>query len=331
MGRTPHPSTVLVRSRSRTENVPRRLTDPVTGLLGREVEPGRPIRTFSDCVRAFVTQANRGNLKRSTKKRHDTIVAHLCAFFGNDTTLTSISSADVQQYIKHRAKQAASSSIADELNLLKRALSRAVESGALDRNVAANIRTPTRPLRKKPTLTHDEFRTLLDVSPNWLRDLLIVAIATSLTQSDLLKIRFRDIGEHEGRLSLRVSKGRDSRFIPLNRAAIKVLGSIEANARSSPDLIFRGKQMTTVNISQAFRRAARSAGLDAGLTFRDLRYVAASWMSARQVPIGTIAAYMGHKTLQMASRHLPPKEGRNLRKSLSEGLSVVDQYLLETR
>lgn len=331
MGRAHNPSLVLVSTRTWAMGAPSPLVGPVTGLVGRPMQRRPPLRTFSDCMKAFLAQPN-GNLKRSTKKRHAVIVAHLSEFFGNNTKLASISDADVRRYIKRRAAQAASSSIADEVNLLKRALRSAVESGALDRNVADNVRTPTRTVRAKPTLTQGEFEMLLDACPGWLRGLLVVAITTSLTQSDLLKIRFRDIRKHNGRLFLRVRKGRDSRFIQLTAAAGQVLNSAKANAGcAANDRMFRGKRMSTVNISQTFRRAVKSAGLDGGLTFRDLRYVAASWMYAQHVPVEAISAYMGHKTLQMASRYLRPRDRRCWEESLSASLSSIDRYLLGNR
>jgi integrase len=276
--------------------------------------------TFADCTQEFLAR-QKGNLKWNSQNRHNFMIARLSDFFSREAKVESISAADIQRFIAHRDRDATASSIAGEVNLLKRILALALELGALDRNPAEGIKAPSRTPPTTRSLTKAEFRKVLEACPSWLRPIVEFSIATGLTQAELLKMRWVDIEEREGNATLCVSKGREVRKIPLNGTAVRVLKLTQSQSSAVRGRVFKGRQASTINISQAFRRASRSVGIH-GVSFRDLRNTAATWMLEQGVPLETVAAYLGYKTLRMTERFLHQTE-----RPLSEGVSAIDRYV----
>jgi len=278
-----------------------------------------PLRTLEDFIKEFIKRRQVA-LTQSAQRRQDFILGRLSEFFGPDVSVKSISSRDVLHFIKSRA--ASASSIAHELQVLKRILALAVESRIIYENPATGIKAPRITQSAPRILTQAEFKAVLEACPPWLQPIVEFSLATGLTQAELLKLRWIDVDLKRRKSALlRVSKGGSLRRIPLNSAALRALHVLRSRNPLSHEPIFASQAMTTINISQAFRRACRSVGIQ-DFRFRDLRYTAATWMSERGVGLETVAAYLGHKSLRMAERHLRPKEAE-----LPAALSEIDSYL----
>jgi integrase len=292
-------------------------------LKGRGKETHTSLRTLADFIREF-SKRRKSELTESSRHRQDFILERLSEFFGPDVSVRSISPSDVQRFVTTRV--ASASSIAHELQVLKRILALAVEFRIIYENPATGIKAPRITQSAPRILTRAEFKAVLKACPPWLQPIVEFSLATGLTQAELLKLRWNDINMKRSENSLlRVSKRGGRRGIPLNSAAQRALHAHRSHNPIFHERIFAGQPMTTMNISQAFRRACRSAGIQ-DFRFRDLRYTAATWMSERGIGLETVAAYLGHKSLRMAERQLRPKEAE-----LSAGLSVIDSYLENRR
>lgn len=274
--------------------------------------------TFSECVREFLKRQERP-LTRATQERNEFRIARLLEFFGREAKVESISHADVQRFIVCRSKKAEASSIVDEIRLLRRVLRVGVESGVLESNAAEGIKPPRRIPAKASTLTETEFKKVIEALPRHLKMMAIISVACGLSTAELRKLTWKCIETQEEKMTLKVTKGRDVRRISLNAAALRALADIRSENPNMSGRIFKGKQSSTINISQGFRRVAvKSIGRQ--VTFRDLRFTAASFL-AQNISLETAAAYMGHKTLRMAERLQRREE-----QPPSEGMSAIDRF-----
>jgi Phage integrase family len=90
--------------------------------------------------------------------------------------------------------------------------------------------------------------------------------------------------------------------------------------------VFRtsGSPLTPTIIRRPFRKAVKAAGL-AGFRFDDLRHSGASFMVQAGVPLNTVRAILGHKSLSMvlSYAHLAPDH-------LRDGVGVMDLLSRDT-
>src|ERR1700731_4631002 len=210
--------------------------------------------------------------------REDRIVTvSLASFFGEETELSSISRLDVQKYVAHRSGDVSPASITKELNVLKRLLSQAVEWKLIPANPAYGIKAPPVPVGRLRHISPIELRRVLNSCPEWLKPIVDLAVATGMTRSELLELRWRDVDVEASAIAVPQTKLSQRRLVPLNAVAQQALASVRREKSKLTDLVFAGPSVTKLNVSQAFRRACQSAGIS-HFSFQDIRHTAASWL-----------------------------------------------------
>jgi integrase len=275
--------------------------------------------TLSDAIGQFISRSFSA-LPQTSRTRQAVILDRFSKFFGENARIESITTSDVRRFVQHRSNSIAPASISHELNLLSKIFDIGVEAGTLKMNPVDDVGTRSHQRSAPRFLTKTEFTRVMEASPDWLREILKFSTATGLTQSEILKVRFSDIEGHDHEALLCVRTGRKVRKVPLNKMARAVLGQMQEGSTSRNDLVFKGESINAINISQAFRRA--SGSIAPGLTFRQLRYSAAKWMSEGGAPLHAIAAYLGHRTTRMTERLFRPSA-----ESLADDLGMIDRYL----
>jgi integrase len=126
-----------------------------------------------------------------------------------------------------------------------------------------------------------------------------------MRRGEILGMRFLDVDRRGERILLPQTKNGEGRIVYLNQLAQNVFdGQITVEARPT-DRVF--SRATDAQVSMAFRRAAKAAGIE-DFRFHDLRHTAASWLRMEGADIHTVAQLLGHKDLRMAARyqHLSP-------------------------
>lgn len=144
-----------------------------------------------------------------------------------------------------------------------------------------------------------------------LQPIVLVAMNTGLRRGELFSLLWSDIDYFAKMLTVRAaaSKNQDSRRIPLNAEALKVLRAWQRQQKGELDeLVFPGEdgaRLNNINKSWATLRT-RAKLID--FRFHDLRHHFASRLVQSGVDLNTVRELLGHKNLTMTIRysHLAP-------------------------
>ena len=198
----------------------------------------------------------------------------------------SVSKDDIKAYLAHLLNQGKSSST---VNLVRSAIL-FFYNEVLEKNFT-NIKAP-KPAQKLPVyLTQEEVSTLIQAAATAQSKLLIKLLyACGLRVSEVVKLRFEDIGE-DGTLQVRQAKGQKDRVTVLPDALKEEIGVGEG-------YIFGDGSMSTRNIQAVVKRAAKSAGLQKTVTPHVLRHSFATHLLEQGESIRVIQELLGHSNLQ---------------------------------
>jgi integrase len=290
--------------------------------MGRPIAVSSHPLTFARVAdQFFISQKDK--LSSASLIRLESMIKRFNAFF-HDAIVASISEGQVRNFILQRARESAPGSLRLELGALKRIFRMAVENNVIKTNPASNLSVPRESVETH-YLTPDSFCRVLSACPEWLKPIVEFSVGTGLSRHELLRVRWADVEETSGEMLLCTSQGRAERQIPLNELAKHALQSARSRSNRPEGRIFRGKSITSTNISQAFMRACRSAGVS-DVSFKDLRHTSAFWMMQQGVPLGTIADFLGHANVQTAVRYLPVEHSE-----LDKAVRVIDRIASRSR
>jgi site-specific recombinase XerD len=129
-----------------------------------------------------------------------------------------------------------------------------------------------------------------------------LALNTGLRMSEQYGLRWEDVSFARHTLTIRRSKNGETRHVPLNKAALSALASLEKRA-NGPEFVCGG----AVEPRRWFEPVVKAAKLSA-FSWHCLRHTFASRLVMAGVDIRTVQELMGHKTIAMTVRyaHLAP-------------------------
>lgn len=195
-------------------------------------------------------------------------------------------------------KMRAPASVNHEIVLLSSVLRLAQEQGHLETNACRKVKKLRLNNRRTRYLSDEEETRLLTACfgrRQHLTPLIRLALNTGMRRGELFKLEGRDIDWSRRIVHVRDPKNGRDRAIPLNDEARRVLeGMPETKAG---ELIF-----DCGDIKRAWASACRIAEIE-DLHFHDLRHTFATRLADAGADAFTIAALLGHTTIQMTSRY----------------------------
>jgi integrase len=160
-------------------------------------------------------------------------------------------------------------------------------------------------------LTDDDLRRLVDSADPYFKPVLKIAIITGMRKSEILKMKWKDINFKLGTIYIpkENSKSKKERIVPIDSILFNALDSIEEKG----DYVFMndwtGERQK--DIRKTFRSACKRAGIPTGskkgLTFHDLRHLAA-YRLVKMTDIVTASKILGHSSIQMTMRYVHPSD-----------------------
>jgi len=191
-------------------------------------------------------------------------------------------------------------------------------------NPCRAVTLPKAPPGRLRFLTPDELRLTIDRVPAGPRAevdraVVLAAAMTGLRQGELLALRWRDVDWHAGRVRVvdnyvlgeYVAPKSDTskRSVPL---ADDLAGELQRwwQATGEPvedQLVFgdplTGRPLAKPQLLRRYRKALEAAGLDATMTFHELRHTFGTTMASAGVPMRTLQAWMGHADIATTQRY----------------------------
>jgi len=249
---------------------------------------------------------------------------HLLPGFGR-LRLEEITKVKMQTYMSNRVMEGAShASVNREVAFIKSVLLRAVDWDFLIRNPLQGIKfLKEAPIRER-YLTKEEYERLLEVSPNYLSEIIVFALATGFRKAEIFNLRWQDVKINPrfkyGEITV-VGKGDKRRNIRMNKTVYNML--ILKQCETMSEYVFYSPKTGNKfdNVDKSFKTALRKAGIN-NFRFHDLRHTAASWMIQCGADIYAVQKILGHSHIRTTQRyaHQSPEY-------LENQIGVLDEIL----
>ena len=275
-------------------------------------DPRRAHRTLEEALDRYLETVTPRKAK-TTQERERRLIKILKQHLGKDTFLPDITPSVVARYRDERLQTVSSYAVRLELALLSHLFVKACKEWELpvDNPVRA-IERPKVPKGRIVFLKEDEAVRLLKeckVSRNkMLYPYVLVLLHTAMRPSEAAGLRWDQVDFERRSLTLNITKN-EPRSVPLTKTVVAIFEELKKSKPLNEFVFFenKGKSENSINIpSSRFRSSFDKARERAGLPsvhMHDLRHTAASHMLMAGADIRTLAAILGHSTLQMVLRY----------------------------
>jgi integrase len=136
-----------------------------------------------------------------------------------------------------------------------------------------------------------------------LRPIVVLALNTGMRRGEILGLEWKNVDLTRGLIYVTNTKSGKDRVIPLNQAARFALESVKQTGQRVFDVDW---------MKVAWSAALRDAKID-DFGFHDLRHTAATRLADAGTDAFTIAAILGHSTIQMSARYTHATDERKRR------------------
>jgi len=154
-------------------------------------------------------------------------------------------------------------------------------------------------------LTTVEVERLVNACPRDFRNLVRGALLTGCRYGELTRLQVRDFDVRAKTIVARVTKGQKPRQIALNDEGEALFNQLTAGKSSTSRIFNRedGDKWGASHQQRPLVEASRIAAIEPAATFHTLRHTYASLLAMAGVPMGVIAAQLGHSDTRMTEKH----------------------------
>lgn len=250
-------------------------------------------------LKEFALKYARANKSPRTVELEKFVFKRLSNVLGNPL-LTEITPQAMEEYKATRLQTAAAPTINIEIKVLSAALHEAAEMGWTDLPTKRFKQIRQRDPECPRWLTRDQVDALLAVCDETYRRLVLFALHTGCRRNEILGITWEDIDLNRRQIIVRSETGKmgKRRSIPINDTLLAMLREWPPphTGRIFPDL---GPNQVTM----AFRRLRRRAGLPEGTSVHTLRATFATHLIERGSNIYVVSRLLGHSSVKVTERY----------------------------
>ncbi len=191
----------------------------------------------------------------------------------------------------------------------------------MDRSPFERIRIDKFNNKVERWLTSEEEKRLLEVSPVWLREIIIFALNTGMRQGEILSLQWPQVDLSRRTATLLETKNKEIRTVPLNQTVCEML-SVKGKIRHISGYVFTSQAGTKIdarNLLRSFYIARKEAKLE-DVRFHDLRHSFATRLVQAGIDLYVVKELLGHKTITMTMRY-----AHHYAESLRHGVDILDK------
>jgi integrase len=265
---------------------------------------------FSELARKYLELPEVKSKK--SYERDKLSVKELLTFFG-DRKLNTITPSLIDSYKQQRLKQPSKrrigqsitpASVNRELACLKYMFNLFIKNRLIENNPVKLVKMCRENNERDRVLDKEEFERLLECSPDYLKDILLVAYYTAMRKSEILKLKWNKVDLKKGFIRLRAedTKTGEGRAIPINNVLTDVFKRCIRYLHC--DFVFTkdGKPVENGSLRADFQKAAEKAGIE-DFIFHDLRHTCITNWRRQGHDYFKIMKASGHKTLTVFKRY----------------------------
>ncbi|OGL44472.1 MAG: hypothetical protein A2149_03875, partial [Candidatus Schekmanbacteria bacterium RBG_16_38_11] len=230
----------------------------------------------------------------------------------------------IEKYKSKRTKDGMKpATVNRELSCLKHIYTKAIEWGKAKENPVKKVKffkennERVRFLDKNSGEMEALLRACRESTSPYLYNIVLLALNTGMRRGEIFGLKFADIDLERRIITIRETKNGETRRIPFNDEAKKV---IEAIPKTESPYLFPSKNGGRLdNIQNAFETARDKAGLK-DFRLHDCRHTFASYLVMGGVDLFTVKELLGHKDIEMTLRysHLAPEHRKTAVSKIGE-------------
>ena len=131
----------------------------------------------------------------------------------------------------------------------------------------------------------------------------VISLSTGARKMEIWGLRWRDVDLNTGQATLRETKNRQTRSVPIQGYALELMKQKSRVRRIDTDFVFPSTvdPQKPFDFRRAWEAVLRKAEID-DFRWHDLRHSAGSYLAMSGASVMDIAEILGYKTLQMAMR-----------------------------
>ena len=232
-----------------------------------------------------------------------------------DMVISHIKPVDLENYqVMRRTEGKADATIDQEIGAAKTMIIKAFVNGIVSGDSLKVFRVVKKLLKansnaRDRVLSPEEFQSLLDNSPSYLKAILTTGYYTGMRRGEILHLSWDkvDLKKRIIRLSAQDTKDKEARTIPICDDLMTCLKRLPRSLNTRQVFLHRGGPIK--DIRGALKSACEKAGIvygrfeENGFVFHDLRHTFNTYMRKAKVPESIIMAVTGHSTRAMFDRY----------------------------
>jgi integrase len=282
-----------------------------------QYEPRRKVPTFCDFAVEYLEHAG-----ENQKATVDLDAAFIKRFkekhFKKNPRIDQITARDIQKYkrdrqqdqVKNTSRQVSARTVNMELKLLRRMFNLAVKHWKYLRvNPANDVELLPEPQKPMRVLEEHEEARLMETLPKHLQGIFLFGLHTGMrSRSEILALNWDAVDMRRRVVTVKKSKTRTVRIIPLNDVAYNVLRQIRKQHQVGTVFLFNGKPIKRFNHSWTV--AVKRAGIPHITFHAATRHTFGTRLARKGVPLNEIKDLMGHTSILTTQRYLHSNEER---------------------
>ena len=266
---------------------------------------------------------------RDTFLRYRSTVDLFLAALGKRASLTlaAIHSKDIVAFRDSRLKEVGTTTVQDDLKILRTAFNRARRQGIIHTNPCEAVDFPKGEAQVREPFTVQEVGLLVTEAPKEWKSAILLGFYAGLRLGDAVRLDWRSVDFEKGMLTFKAQKTGRQESLPIHPTLAAHLAEIagDTGGKISPSLAKLSSSGGRSGLSRRFLNIVREAGLDTGMeeekregkrrrftpkTFHSLRHGFCSSMANAGVSKELRMKLAGHTTDAVASGYTHHEAGR---------------------
>jgi integrase len=261
-----------------------------------ELKQTKTSPVFKDFAKKYL-EWSKGN-KRSWKRDRTAIKSFLNGFGGS--SLNNITTWQVEKYKMKRSHTVKKSTVNRDLACLKHMFTMAIQWGLATENPAKPVKFFRVNNQRSRFLDENEEQSILSSCSDRIKPIVLTALNTGMRRGEILSLEWSDVDFNNRLITVKDSKNRESRKIPMNPTLIRLLKDLKKESQGADVFHYGAKQYQTVY--NEWKTTLKKAGTN-DFRFHDLRHTFASRLIMGGVDLVTVKVLLGHKTIDMTMRY----------------------------
>ena len=317
------------RYRKSTETEDRRLAKRIYDKVKGEIAEGRWFerlpgeeKTFGEMMEKYL---NEYASKKLSAKSFQGYAKKPILYLG-DYLLCEISPKVINEFkIRRLSEGIKPATVNRELATMKKAFNLAVKEWEWVRdNPVLRVSMEKEENQRDRWLTFEEEEKLLNVCPDWLRELVIFALNTGMRLGEIISLEWKGVDLFRKTITIFKSKNKELRTIPINGVVFEMLKNKSRVKSIKTNFVFYTqvhKMYLKTSIDHAFKKVLKKAGIE-DFRWHDLRHTFATRLIQAGVDFYKVQKLLGHKTPLMTQRY-----AHHYPESLRDAVEVLDKYV----